>query len=92
MEDKGLENVWIQDKSMLVENINDYYTKSGDFTIVKDVTYLVGKIIKVGNYWDKNRVGSIVYYYKDIGTNINIKNLGSFTLISDNTILTIIKQ
>ena len=89
MEGKKIEDYWIQDDSLLIDPIDDYFSKQGDFMIHTDINYSVGSIVHVGKDWSSDVVGRVCYYHKNIGTMINLKEKGKYTLITKNTLLII---
>lgn len=89
MEENKLKEFWIQNDSLLIDSIENYFSNQGDFMIPQDINYSVGKIVHVGKELDPELVGRICYYHKNIGSIVNLKEYGRYTVITENTLLII---
>ena len=74
----------INPTELLVEKLEDYYKKDNPFAVTEDgkaSLYEVGVIVHSGKEIDKEWIGKVIYYEKDICTYLDLKNIGKYHLV-----------
>lgn len=68
----------------LVEKVKDYYkVKEGiDTNVNKEDSHAVGIIVAGGEEVSEKVIGKIIYYHKNIATEVNAKGIGTFDLVT----------
>lgn len=77
-----MKKILLNPTDMLVSLLDDYYTKDNSFTITEKADYSVGVIEAVGLDLDESLIGKIIYFHRDIGEKIDLKNIGKYILVT----------
>lgn len=83
MSNSIFENIELNRNDFLVERLSDYYSKKEglDTNIGKNDLHFAGVILAVGEKININNVGKIIYYHKNIATEVNVKGIGIYELV-----------
>ena len=81
-----MQKILLNPTDMLVSRLSDYFTKTDkgtlDTSITKDNKFNVGIIEYIGKELSQTWIGKIIYYHKDIGMEMDVKNIGKYDLIT----------
>ena len=81
------EKIVLRPDEMLVKKLEDYYKASNDFTDANSVQHAVGVIEHIGKNVDDTFLGKIIYYHLGIATEVNLKGIGLFDVVTENIML-----
>lgn len=88
-----MQNIILQPTDMLVERIEDYFSKPTDrkldLTLPKDQSIEVGIIRIIGKEIDLAWKDKIVYYHKGMATFVPLKGIGDFDLVTESLTLVV---
>jgi hypothetical protein len=69
---------------MLVYPLNNYYKKGEiDYKTQSNLNYEVGVIEHIGCDLDASILGKVIYYHINMAEKINLKNIGTYHLVSE---------
>lgn len=82
---KTIKDVYLKPKDLLIEPMKDFHEKKeGEFNtkIKENIDYNVGKIVLGGAEIPTEVIGKTIYYMKNIGTNVDIPEIGKYELVN----------
>jgi len=85
-----MKEIVLNPTDMLVRPLPNYFTKESKFMVTdKAQTFNVGFIVHGGVEIPAEWIGKVVYYHSNMATEVNLKYIGAFELITSHTKLLI---